>query len=174
VTITDPDKPEADFTRAIRQMRNFRKTVAGRKRFWWIFAILMLAAHAVWAYRSGQIVHFQRGGALLTVFAFVLLFFTRGLPELGGQAIAAISNLAAGTATADPELRITGNTILDTQVATLASRIKTLRNDILRTQILAEAQNVQIALIGGLGTLIWGYGDLLACLPFLHLNGCPG
>jgi hypothetical protein len=174
VTSTDLNAPEAKFTQAIRQMRNFRRTVAGRKRLWWIFAILMLIAHAVWAYWCGHIVHFQRGGALLTVFAFVLLFFTRGLPELGGQAIAAISDLAAETATADPELSATGNTVFDAQITTLASRIRKLRSDILRTQILAEAQNMQIALIGGLGTLIWGYGDLLACLPFLHLKGCPG
>lgn len=139
----------------IGRMTRFRRVVTARKLAWWVLAIGTLAAHWVWAVRSGQVANLQRGGAALTMFAFFMLFFTRGLPPLAESVIEAARQAASTPA--------------DRNAKGQFDRIGAIR----RTQALADIQNLHIALIGTLGTLVWGYGDLLACLP-LGLRGCPG
>jgi len=158
----------------IERLARIRRTVASKKRRWWGFAAVAPSAHVWWAFASGHVVHLQRGGAMLTIFAFFMLFFTKGLPEQVRDTIdAALADLPtkpavdpAGVSDALPDAVVTRRD-------RLAQQLDGLRRELLRTQVLADMQNLHIAMIGALGTTVWGYADLLACVPCLGLRGCP-
>lgn len=105
-----------------------------------------------------------RGGALAVALAFVVLFVSRGqgakvydiLADEGPELLKKIEALqAAGPALGETAGKVANNPTAETKVNALVAKLRTDSND-------QRKQNIYLAFTSVIGTLAWGFGDLIA------------
>jgi len=102
-----------------------------------------------------------RGGALAVAVAFIVLFVGRSqgtkvytiLAEEGPQLLNSIE--AQAGATPDPTADQADSSPVETRVNALLAKLRTDANE-------QRIQNIYLALTSVIGTLAWGFGDLIA------------
>jgi hypothetical protein len=102
-----------------------------------------------------------RGGALAVAVAFIVLFVSRSqgarvytiLAEEGPELLNRIE--AQAGATPDPAAKQADGSPAETKVDALLAKLRTDANE-------QRIQNIYLALTSVIGTLAWGFGDLIA------------
>jgi hypothetical protein len=105
-----------------------------------------------------------RGGALAVALAFVVLFVSRGqgakvydiLADEGPELLKKIEALqVTRPALGETAGKVANNPTAETRVNALVAKLRTDSND-------QRKQNIYLAFTSVIGTLAWGFGDLIA------------
>ena len=107
-----------------------------------------------------------RGGAVASIVAFAILFFAARRPtltfrRLGSQIVITKDKLSAASAPKSPEQRLSD---CEAHIRDLVSAMDAYCED---TGKEALSQNITLWIAAGIGTLFWGFGDLI--LPWWRL-----
>lgn len=104
----------------------------------------------------GDSSHGGRGGAIGVGVSFFVLFVSSG---------SRYNSLETLDATTDEVLKMFEIEKSDSDtILRNSKRIGALKNDLVRQQIVSNKENIFLAVGGGISTLFWGFGDLIALI----------